>query len=206
MEKSNLKFLFKLGFTWTWSKIYYDKSNDSFIEEKYHEEYLDTGTICDGEFPISEEDLWKRIVEEANEKGASEYLNIRGKSPMIHDTNVDMNLGRFAGELFEIKQERPYRKYKYIKYGTTIVISDENSSILGIVAKANEFWVYIDPTIESGVKGFCTEEETLNFAISKIKQIHANRVSNDKPKNTPIPQPSSNNTPKRKWFGMKKEK
>lgn len=205
MENNNLKFLFKLGFTWTWSKVYYDKSRDSFIEEKYHEEYLDTGTICDGEFPITDEELWKRIVEEANETGASEYLKIRGKAPELHTVKTEMNYGRFVGKLHEIKQEKPYRKYKQTKYGSTIVISDEKSNILGVVSKTNEFWVYIDPTIEAGAKGFYTEEETLEYAINKIKQLHERRIANDKPQTIKPPQPTPVTPTKKKWFGFKKD-
>lgn len=76
-----MDYLFKTGNEWTWSKIYYDSEKDCFIEEKYHEEYVDTGTICDGTFLISDNELWDILVKEANEQGMATYIKIRGSAP-----------------------------------------------------------------------------------------------------------------------------
>lgn len=67
--------------TWTHSDIYYDVANAQFIEERYHEEYLDTGTVCDGCFIISDGDLWGELVRTCNEKGMTTYLKYRKHIP-----------------------------------------------------------------------------------------------------------------------------
>ena len=38
---------------WFFSEYYFDKVNNEFIEEKYHHEYLDTGTVFDGSYVVS---------------------------------------------------------------------------------------------------------------------------------------------------------
>lgn len=68
---------------WKHSNIYYDKENDRFIEERYHEEYLDTGTVRDGCFLISETILWGKLVEICDEEGMRAYLKIRKKDPKV---------------------------------------------------------------------------------------------------------------------------
>lgn len=68
---------------WKHSNIYYDKENDRFIEERYHEEYLDTGTVRDGCFLVSETILWGKLVEICDEEGMRAYLKIRKKDPKV---------------------------------------------------------------------------------------------------------------------------
>ncbi len=77
-----MRYLFKLDEGWMWSKIYFDEETDGFVEERYYEEYLDTGTVCDGVKPVSDEELWERVVKEGNETSAKEFLKIRGSAPV----------------------------------------------------------------------------------------------------------------------------
>ena len=56
-----------------------------FIEERYHEEYLDVGTICDGEYLIEDDDLWERLIKEKNKEGIFEFLKIRGTVEKIDE-------------------------------------------------------------------------------------------------------------------------
>ena len=72
-----MKYLFEIHNDWEFSKFYYDELSDCFFEEKYHHEYLDTGTICDGFFQISDDKLWKRIVESNNKTAMVEFKKIR---------------------------------------------------------------------------------------------------------------------------------
>lgn len=76
-EINSMKFLFELRNDWTSSKFYYFETSDSFFEKKYHEEYLDTGTVCEGLFPISDDALWKQIDESNSEIGKEEFRKIR---------------------------------------------------------------------------------------------------------------------------------
>ena len=73
-----MNFLFTLGYTYHWSEYYYDKTTDTFIEDKFHETNLDPQTIHDGRQTISDKDLWNKIVEFADENAASKYLELRG--------------------------------------------------------------------------------------------------------------------------------
>ncbi|MBQ9967814.1 MAG: hypothetical protein IJO88_03730 [Oscillospiraceae bacterium] len=77
-----MRYLFQLGEGWAWSKIYFDEATDGFVEERYHEEYLDTGTVCDGAKPISDVALWERVVKDDNEDGIDAFLKIRGRAPV----------------------------------------------------------------------------------------------------------------------------
>lgn len=85
LDINTAKYLFKLGDGWVWSKIYYSYENKFFIEERYHEEYLDVGTICDGEYLIEDDDLWERLIKEKNKEGIFEFLKIRGTVEKIDE-------------------------------------------------------------------------------------------------------------------------
>ena len=81
INKEKLKYIGKIGKEWFWSNVYYDVENDRFLEERYHEEYLDTGTVCDGWFSIADQDLWNQLLKEKNDAGMAEYLQIREAVP-----------------------------------------------------------------------------------------------------------------------------
>ena len=81
INKDNLKHIGRIGKEWFWSNVYYDAEKDRFLEERYHEEYLDVETLFDGWFPISDQDLWDRLQKENNVAGISEYLKIRTTAP-----------------------------------------------------------------------------------------------------------------------------
>jgi hypothetical protein len=81
INKESLKHICRIGKEWFWSNIFYDAENDQFLEERYHEEYLDVETVFDGWFPISDQDLWVQLQKESNATGISEYLKIRTVAP-----------------------------------------------------------------------------------------------------------------------------
>lgn len=60
MEDSKI-FLGRVG-EWIWYKYYFDKTNNCFIEEKYHEEYLDTGTIFEGTTTVTAQYIYKVLL------------------------------------------------------------------------------------------------------------------------------------------------
>lgn len=80
-DTQKLQYVTKLGKEWFWSNVYYDPERDCFLEECYHEEYLDTGTIFDGWFLIADQDLWAQLQKENNDAGIGEYLKIRETTP-----------------------------------------------------------------------------------------------------------------------------
>lgn len=80
-DTQKFQYVTKLGKEWFWSKVYYDPEQDRFLEERYHEEYLDTGTVCDGWFSIADQDLWAQLQKENNIAGVAAYLKIKGTEP-----------------------------------------------------------------------------------------------------------------------------
>ena len=64
----------KIG-EWSWSKFYFDKGNNCFIEEKYHEEHLDTGTVFDGASVILPQQVYANFVEDLNFNGITALLD-----------------------------------------------------------------------------------------------------------------------------------
>lgn len=71
--EDNKILLGKVG-EWTWYKFYFDKENNCFIEEKYHEEYLDTGTIFEGSKTVTAQYVYKKFVENKNADGITNLL------------------------------------------------------------------------------------------------------------------------------------
>ncbi len=169
-----MKYLFKLGDGWTWSKIYFDLSSNAFIEERYHEEYLDTGTICDGESPIDDVELWERIIKEVNEEGVSHFIKIRGTAPQC-SLGTGITIKEFREGLVSLKQQKPYHAYTYTKVDTVSVVHDEDKNIVGVIGKTDNFWFFIG----TQKQGFCTQEETFEFALKKVKEYHDRRLKQD---------------------------
>lgn len=169
-----MKYLFKLGDGWTWSKIYFDAEKDSFIEERYHEEYLDTGTICDGDDPISDQELWDRMVKEVNEEGINEFLKIRGAAPPCPAGN-GVTMREFWERLSALKVQKPYRAYSYSKVDSVHVLYDENKTILGVISNTDHYWYFID----TQKHGFNSREETFEYALKRVEEYHNRRLKND---------------------------
>lgn len=168
-----MEYLFRLGHEWIWSKIYYDSKNNEFICERFHEEYLDTGTICDGLAPISDVDLWKEIVNEVNEDGMKKFLEKRDSIPEIQHKN-GLTLEEFCNRLHELKYEEPYFEYSVSNIDNVTVIYNESKTILGELSQLYNFWVYRDHKKH----GFCSQGEALEFALNEIKKYHECRIRN----------------------------
>lgn len=72
MENSKV-LLGKVG-EWFYSEYYFDKDNNCFIEEKYHYEYLDTGTVFDGSSVVSPQQVYIAFAEAMNADGINALL------------------------------------------------------------------------------------------------------------------------------------
>lgn len=59
---------------WEFSEYYYDKENNEFIEEKYHYEYLDTGTVFDDSEIVSPQQIYDSFVAHMNASGIDNLL------------------------------------------------------------------------------------------------------------------------------------
>lgn len=165
-----MKYLFKLGDGWSWSKIYYDEDRDIFVRELYREEYLDTGTVCEGCFPISDEQLWDSLVRDVNEEGIAEYLKIRGAAPEIQ-IGSGISYNEFCDKLHSLKQNSPYRAYKIQNIGSVRIIKTESDIILGVLSGTEHFWFFVNYLKKYG---FHTQEEALAFALESVTKYHNN--------------------------------
>ena len=162
---------------WTHSDVYYDAENNQFIEERYHEEYLDTGTVCDGCFSISDEELWDKLVTHCNEEGMSTYLKYREHKPMPLNVGEKISTEDFYREIHALRQNKPWRQCSYVHRGSTMIITDEAHSIIGVVGKTDHYSFYFD--LNARINGFHTLEEALAFALKQATIHHNYRVSRD---------------------------
>lgn len=179
---------------WTHSDIYYDVANDQFIEERYHEEYLDTGTVCDGCFIISDGELWRELVRTCNEKGMTTYLKYRKHipEPFQIGKTVTMDEDEFFEGINAMRQNEPWRCYYWTRIGSIMVITNESNTILGILGKTDYYYFFFDPTSDVKERGFQIWEEALAYAFEKLSFYHNNRVERDKVREKPeIVKPSS---------------
>ena len=71
--EDNKILLGKVG-EWIFYKYYFDKENNCFIEEKYHHEYLDTGTVLDDSNIVPAEQVYIAFVEYMNTDGITNLL------------------------------------------------------------------------------------------------------------------------------------
>lgn len=83
MEKKDLQYICTVSEDWVYSEVYFDIGKGRFVEERFHYEYLDTGTICDGFFEIKDEILWKKLIRSGDKSGINKFLEIRGSMPTI---------------------------------------------------------------------------------------------------------------------------
>lgn len=165
---------------WEHSDVYYDAENDCFIEERYHEEYLDTGTVCDGCFPLTDSMLWDQLVETCNEEGMSAYLKIRKQSPMKKRQGETISMDVFHEGIYALRQDNPWRRYHYEQIGSVIIIEDEAKTILGVVGKSDEYCFFYDSNSDRKRKGFHTWGEALAEALKRVTYYHNIRVKNDR--------------------------
>lgn len=68
---------------WIWYQYLFDKENNCFVEEKYHEEYLDTGTVFEGSKTVTAQYVYKTFVDNANTEGIANLLKYIDESELI---------------------------------------------------------------------------------------------------------------------------
>ena len=71
---------------WIWYKYYFDKANDCFVEEKYHEEYLDTGTVFEGSNIVTAQYIYRVFVENRNADGITNLLKYAKETELTQNS------------------------------------------------------------------------------------------------------------------------
>ena len=165
MEDSKI-LLGKVG-EWIWYKYYYDKENDCFTEEKYHEEYLDTGTVFEGSNTVSAQYVYKMFVEHMNTEGITNFLKCIEDFEVPQPSEKQMTDQDFLKNLEEIDKTL-WRNLKRID--STYILRDKQGSIIGVLSKTTHFFVYID--LYKGSKGFVSKNEAFHYIIECLSERH----------------------------------
>ena len=71
---------------WIWYKYYFDKANDCFVEEKYHEEYLDTGTVFEGSNIVTAQYIYRVFAENRNADGITNLLKYANETELTQNS------------------------------------------------------------------------------------------------------------------------
>lgn len=164
---------------WTHSDIYYDAENDQFVEERYHEEYLDTGTVCDGCYVISDGYLWKELVRTCNEEGMKAYLKYRKTTPETWDPGKTVTLEELLEGLNALMENNPRCKYFCEETDSMFVITNESNKILCKIGNAENYYFLINPNSDVQKQGFQLLEEAFAIALEKVTLYHNSRPECD---------------------------
>lgn len=164
---------------WTHSYIYYDAENDQFIEERYHEEYLDTGTVYDGCYIIPDGYLWKELVRTCNEEGMATYLKYRNHIPKAFETGKTVTMEEFLVGLNALMENNPRCQYFCKETGSMFVITNESKTILCKIGKADNYYFFFNPNSDIQKQGCQSLEEALAKALDRVTSYHNNRPECD---------------------------
>lgn len=162
---------------WTHSDVYYDADNDRFVEERYHEEYLDTGTVCDGCFLISNEEIWDKLVKHCDEDGMEVYLQYRDHAPIPYKVSERISIEDFQHGILALYQKKPWRRCFYEQLGSTTIITNEVHNIIGVVGETKRCYFFYDANNQK--IGFHALEEALAFALKQATIYHNYRTGID---------------------------
>ena len=167
-----------IGERWAHSCIYYDSANDQFIEERYHEEYLDTGTVCDGCYIISDGYLWKKLVRTCDEEGMATYLKYRNHIPETFETDKTVTKEEFLEGLNALVKNNPSCQYFCKETGSMFVITNESNTILCKIGKADNYYFFFNPNSDVQKQGFQSLEEAFAEALYSVTLYHKYRPEN----------------------------
>lgn len=179
IEKKYGKPIAVISDMWTHSDIYYDSENDQFIEERYHEEYLDTGTVCDGCYVMPDGCFWKELVRTCNEEGMAAYLKYRNHIPKPYDTGKKVAMEEFWEGLNALMENNPRCQYFCKEIDSVFVITNESKTILGKIEKKDKYYLFFNPRSDVQKQGFQSLEEALAKALDSITFYHNNRPECD---------------------------
>lgn len=179
--ENNRIFLGKVG-KWFWSNFYFDKETGAFTEEKYHEEYLDTGTVFDGAFVVLPQHVYASFVEELNFDGVAALMDCLKdqqlqKAPETVDTDII-----FLQQLEAI--DHTLKNNIQVLNGTYI-IRNKYKKIIGVLFSNTPFYAY--KGLRMPCKGFLLKEDAFSYAISCLHDCYTPRTILIGKKPSPIP-------------------
>ena len=163
MQNSKI-LLGKVG-EWTWYKFYFDRENNCFIEEKYHEEYLDTGTVFEGSNVVTAQYVYNTFVEYMNTDGITNLLECidNFELPQTHKNQITKQ--EFFEKLEEIDK---VLRHRLERIDSTYILRNQQGSIIGVLSKTKHFFAYVD--LSGKRKGFISENEAFAYIIECLRE------------------------------------
>ena len=165
---------------WIWYKFYFDKENNCFIEEKYHEEYIDTGTVFESSDTVTAEHVYKTFVEYMNTDGITNLLKCIDNFELPQTSENQITEREFLEKLEEIDK---VLRYKLTRIDSTYIFKNQQGSIIGVLSKTEHFFVYVDLYKKS--KGFISKNEAFAYIIECLsgcyKSSNSIPVSDENP-------------------------
>lgn len=150
---------------WIWYKYYYDKENDCLIEEKYHEEYLDSGTVFEGSSSVSAQYVYKTFVEYMDTEGITNLLKYIKDFEIPQPSEKQMTDQEFFEKLKEIDK---ILWQKLERIDSTYILRDKQGSIIAVLSKTKHFFVYVDLYKRS--RGFVSKNEAFPYIIKCLSE------------------------------------
>ena len=172
-------FLGKIG-EWSWSKFYFDKENNNFVEEKYHEEYLDTGTVFDGASVVLPQQIYAQFAEELNFNGIAALLEcVDTLQPQKPTENAEI---AFYQQIEDIDQTLKMNSHKI---NGTYIIRNKYEKIIGVLFSNKPFYAY--KGLYKPCEGFLSIEDAFSYAIECLRDCYTPRTIYVNNRPSPIP-------------------
>lgn len=176
---------------WIWYKFYFDKENNCFIKEKYHEEYLDTGTVFDGSDIVTAEYVYNTFVEYMNADGITKLLECITNFELPQASENQITEQEFLEKLEEIDKAI---RYNSERIDSTYILRNQQGSIIGVLSETKHFFAYVD--LYGKRKGFISENEAFAYIIECLRERYSSSDS------IPV---SSNTQPEEQYEKPKKK-
>lgn len=159
---------------WIFYKYFFDKTNNCFIEEKYHYEYLDTGTILDASNIVTAQHVYGAFVEYMNTDGITNLLKYVDNFELPQTVGNQISEQCFFEKLDEIDK---VLRNRLERIDSTYIFRNHQGNIIGVLSKTKYFWVYMDSYKKS--KGFISKNEAFVYIIESLCSRY--KLSNSTP-------------------------
>ena len=150
---------------WIFYKYYFDKENNCFIEEKYHHEYLDTGTVLDDSNIVSAQQVYIAFVEDMNTDGINALLKCCNNIELPDTFENEITEQEFYKKLEELDQ---FLRRKIQKIDSTYILKNQQDEIIGVLSKTEHFFAYVD--LYKKGKGFISKNEAFTYIIECLSE------------------------------------
>ena len=157
---------------WFWSKFYFDKGSNCFVEEKYHEEYLDTGTIFESSNIVTAEHVYNTFVEYMNTDGITNLLECIDHFELPQTSKNQITKQEFYKKLEEIDT---FLRHRLESIDSTYILRNRQNSIIGVLSKTKYFFAYVD--LYGKRKGFISENEAFAYIIECLRERYKSSKS-----------------------------